>query len=52
MVRIKAQSLFLRYFDPETNREVVRHADVCSQRKQDNLISIGFAFSRELRQTA
>ena len=52
VVRIKAQSLFLRYFDPETNREVVRHADVCSQRKQDNLISIGFAFSRELRQTA
>lgn len=52
VVRIKAHTLYLRYTDPETGQEIVRLGEVCSQRRQDSLISIGFAFVREMRQTA
>jgi c-di-GMP-binding flagellar brake protein YcgR len=51
VVRIKARDLYLRYRDPHTNEEQVKLCRVCSQRKEGNKISIGFAFVEELQRT-
>jgi hypothetical protein len=51
VVKIKAKNLYLRYLDPTTNQEVVRLGQVCSQRREGPVLSIGFAFLSEMQQT-
>jgi hypothetical protein len=52
VVKIKARNLYLRYVDPVTNQETVRLGQVCSQRREGPVLSIGFAFLSEMQQTA
>jgi hypothetical protein len=51
VVKVKVNSMYLRYVDPVTNIEMTRLSEVCSQRKAGNIMSIGFAFVQEMQQT-
>ncbi len=51
VVKVKVNSIYLRYVDPATNVEVTRLSEVCSQRKTGNVMSIGFSFTQEMQQT-
>lgn len=52
VVKIKAKQMYLRYTDPNNGEQVVRFSEVCSQRREAGVLSIGFAFIPPLQQTA
>jgi len=51
VVKVKVNSMYLRFVDPVSNVELTRLGEVCSQRKTGNVMSIGFSFVQEMQQT-
>ncbi|HTR00452.1 MAG TPA: flagellar brake protein [Candidatus Acidoferrum sp.] len=52
VVKVKVNTMYLRFLDPATSQPTVRLGSVCSQRKIGNMLSIGFAFMQQMQQSA
>jgi Flagellar protein YcgR/PilZ domain len=51
VVKVKVNSMYLRYVEPATKVEITRLCEVCSQRKIGSVMSIGFSFMQAMQQT-